>query len=247
MSSLFARVVKQALITFERENNPTFLPNFMTLKQLVDQLTPKDLNIDPTLLSTNYFKSDSEKAPVTYIEIYEHKTFTMSVFIMQNKYTMPMHDHAGYGLLRVLSGTAKIQSYSLETDSAITSEQQRYTHILPVIVEPSRDVSVSTECSVLTPTKCNIHEITANGGSTAFFDILSPPYESNFSSMGPKKCIFYRKVQIRQQNNNANPNRVYLQRINVPDHYYCDNVDYHRPDFLSDPNFFNFKNSQEAY
>lgn len=235
MSSLFARVVRQAFLTFERENGPTFLTNFMALKQLVDQLTPKDLNIDPVLLSNNYFKSDPDKAPVTYMEIFEHKTFTMSVFIMENKYTMPMHDHAGYGLLRVISGTATIHSYSLESDEAITSEQQRNTNIFPVIMEPAREVSAATESSVLTPTKCNIHEITAsNNGSTAFFDILSPPYESSISEMGPKQCIFYRKVPIRQHPAVNSPNRIYLQRIRVPEHYYCDNVEYHQPDFLHD-------------
>lgn len=248
MSALFARIVKQALITFERENFSAFRSNFIALKQLVDQLTPKDLNIDPVLLSNNYFKTNPSRAPVTYLEIFEHKTFTMSVFIMANQYTMPTHDHAGYGLLRVLSGTARIQSYSLETESAITSEQQRNTTILPVIEEAPKEVSQSTECSVLTPTHCNIHEITATAeGSAAFFDILSPPYDSDVSAYGPKKCIFYRKIPARRQPTAANQTRIYLQRIRVPDHYYCDNIDYQQPDFLTDPSFLNSKSSREAF
>lgn len=105
MSVLFARVVKQALITFERDNYAAFMANFNTLKQLVDQLTSNDLNIQPELLASSSFQH-SARAPVKYIEIFEHKSFTMSVFIVSNKYTMPMHDHPGHGLLRVISGTA---------------------------------------------------------------------------------------------------------------------------------------------
>lgn len=100
MSLLFARVVKQALITFERENYAAFKANFNKLKQLVDQLTSTDLNIPPELLGSNSFQHPSARAPVKYIEIFEHKSFTMSVFIVTNKYTMPLHDHPGNELTK---------------------------------------------------------------------------------------------------------------------------------------------------
>lgn len=194
MSALFARVVKQALITFERENYATFKTNFQTLKQLVDQLTIKDLAISSELLNGASFQTPTSQAPVKYIGIFEHKTFTMSVFIMQSKYTMPMHDHPGHGLLRILSGTARIQSYTV--DKPIDNVPPR---IMAAIEEPTMELSEISECSVLTPTKCNLHEITAiSRVPAAFFDILSPPYESNISMLGPKKCLFYRKLPIRQ-------------------------------------------------
>lgn len=97
MSALFARVVKQALITFECENAPAFKTNFSLLKQLVNQLTSNDLNIPSELFAASSFQDRPNRAPVKYIEIFEHKTFTMSVFIMENKYTMPIHDHPGHG------------------------------------------------------------------------------------------------------------------------------------------------------
>lgn len=165
------------------------MANFNALKLLVDQLTPNDLNLDPELTNANAFYNRPNKAPVTYLEIFEHETFTMSVFIVANKYTMPLHDHPGFGLLRVLSGTAKIQSYSLvnamDTSHLHTARQPQILH---VIKEPMRNFGVDTESSILTPTKCNIHQITAIGENpTAFFDILSPPYESNLSIYGPKR------------------------------------------------------------
>lgn len=236
MSALFASVVKQALITFERENCTSFRSNLSKLKQLVDQLTPKDLNIDPKLLHNDHFESHHENsAPVTYLEIFEHKSFTMSVFIMRNNYTMPLHDHAGYGLLRVISGSAQIQSFSL--DQVITAEQQSMISLLPVSVEAMREVTPTSECSILTPTEFNIHEITAAGnGSAAFFDILSPPYESPTSVNGPKRCLFFKKLPFgpKPMNQTSGKRRVYLQRISVPNDYYCDRADYQPPEFLDD-------------
>ncbi|XP_031620226.1 2-aminoethanethiol dioxygenase [Contarinia nasturtii] len=260
MSALFARVVKQALITFERENYAAFKSNFNTLKQLVDQLTSNDLNISSELLGSNSFQQSSSRAPVKYIEICEHKSFTMSVFIVVNKYTMPLHDHPGHGLLRVISGTARIQSYSLE------HPLQNTPHILSVIEEDPIEFSAKNGCSVLTPTTRNIHEITATGSCpAAFFDILSPPYESDISLYGPKKCLFYRKIPFKpvidspnrtcsrsnsddddEQDHNTNDEAsdkskqiAYLQQVRAPNHYYCDNVYYNPPEFIANLNLLN--------
>lgn len=252
MSALFARVVKQALITFKRENYAAFKSNFNMLKQLVDQLTSNDLNISPDLFDSNSFQQTSGHAPVKYIEIFEHKTFTMSVFIVANKYTMPLHDHPGSGLLRVISGTVRIQSYTLE------HPLQNTPHILSAIEEAPIEFTVKNGCSVLTPTHRNLHEITATGTSAAaFFDILSPPYESNISLYGPKKCLFYRKIPFKpttdttdhQRTNNHSDHAeeasskskhyAYLQQIRVPNSYYCDNIYYSPPDFLTNINLLN--------
>lgn len=233
MSALFARVVRQAFITFERENGPTFKSNFIILKQLVDQLTSVDLNIDHEAINKQFHQPHS--APVVYMEIFEHTTFSMSVFILAKKYAMPLHDHPGYGLLKVVNGSARIQSFSLDVAHdrapimAVTEE------------EPMESTSLS-ECSVLTPTKRNIHEITATGDdSVAFFDILSPPYDSQISTYGPKKCFFYRKMATASDTNDR---RAYLQHINAPAYYYCDSIRYNRPDFLNDPAFFRAINHQ---
>lgn len=234
MSALFARVVRQALITFERENYPTFKSNFMVLKQLVDELTSVDLNIDLETINKNFHRSHSgvSAAPVIFMDIFEHKTFSMSVFILAREYAMPLHDHPGYGLLKVINGTARIQSYSLD----VAYERAA---ILPVTEEDPLESAVHSECSVLTPTKRNIHEITATGADpVAFFDILSPPYDSELSIHGPKKCFFYRKMSMRPRATGADERRAYLQHINCPAHYYCDSIRYDRPDFLNDAAFF---------
>lgn len=249
MSALFARVVKQALITFERENYASFKSNFNILKQLVDQLTSTDLNISSDLFGSNSFQQTPGcHAPVKYIEIFEHKTFTMSVFIVANKYTMPLHDHPGHGLLRVLAGTARIQSYTLE------HPDQNASHILSVIEEVPMEFTPKNGSSVLTPVQRNLHEITASGASAAaFFDILSPPYHSEVSSCGPKKCSFYRKISVQPTTNDTTATHphesdgasskskrfAYLQQIRAPNSYYCDNIYYDPPDFLTNINLLN--------
>lgn len=258
MSALFARIVKQALITFERDNYASFRVNFNKLKHLVDQLTSNDLNIPSELLSANSFQYPSARAPVKYIEIFEHNTFTMSVFIVANKYTMPLHDHPGHGLLRVISGTARIQSYTLE------QPLQNTPHILSVIEETPTEFSPKSGCSVLFPRERNIHEITASGSNpVAFFDVLSPPYESEISAYGPKKCLFYRKVTLNSSpdlttktnhmasdDNDDDPAKskhtIYLQRIRVPNHYYCDNICYNPPEFLQNLNLLNSLDPEAA-
>lgn len=261
MSALFARIVKQAIITFERDNYAMFGTNFNTLKQLVDQLTTNDLHISPELLNSKSFQS-SARAPVKYLELFEHQTFTMSVFIVANKYTMPLHDHPEHGLLKVISGTARIQSFTLERPM-----DSMPSNLLRVIEETPSEYSIKSECSILTPTKCNIHEITATGyDPVAFFDILSPPYESELSMYGPKKCFFYRKVPLKStstgigiddQSNDScsdtttvdktNPKKyAYLQQIRVPSHYYCDDIHYKPPKFLQNMNYLNSYLSGEA-
>lgn len=208
MSTLFALAVKQAFITFERENAPTFKANFLKLKQLVDQLTIKDLNIDSRLTKSSYFQSIPDRAPVTYLDIFEHETFTMSVFIMDKDYTMPLHDHPGYGLLRILSGMVRVQCYSYDPvrkDAALLLPNY-HRPLISVIKEPAKIISKSTDCSVLEPFKCNIHEITTLGDEpAAFFDVLSPPYESEVSFYGSKKCLFYRRVDNKSKSADNSP------------------------------------------
>ena len=241
MSTLFALVVRQAYITFDRSNAAKFRANFNTLKLLVDQLTSTDLSIDAALLTNKSFERPN-KAPVTYLEIFQNKTFTMSVFIVANKYTMPLHDHPGVGLLRVLSGTARVQSYTPIAHRSASSIGGDAS-ILEAIEEPFKEITSRTESAVLTPTKFNLHEITAiKGEPTAFFDILSPPYETD--------CGFYKKLYRRPQSD-ANSTSgsddnsdtatsskiVILQAIECPLDYNCDSVHYHRPDFLTESKY----------
>lgn len=109
MSSVLSRVIRQARQTFEPKNHATYQKNFLLLRELVNGMGNF---LDPELVSQKTFSAET-KAPCTFLSVYETELFTLTVFILRNGYTMPLHDHPGItGLLKVLHGRVKIRSYS---------------------------------------------------------------------------------------------------------------------------------------
>lgn len=220
MTSLFAKIIRQAKITFDHKNIEIFRTNFYELKLLVDQLKIHDLNINTNLISSAAFSIQS-KAPCTFVDIYENDHFTMSVFILKQNFTMPIHDHPNmFGILRCIEGELKVQSFS---ETQLENDPVRIGRV-NARAEPSKILTISTESAVLTPKTGNYHEITAGDEISAFFDILAPPYESPI--YGVRKCSFYRKIQDGELEN------VILQRVPTPSSYYCDSGPYEPPEVL---------------
>ncbi|KAG5677047.1 hypothetical protein PVAND_006831 [Polypedilum vanderplanki] len=225
MSSVLAKIFNQAEITFSIRNSDAYKQNFMLLKKLVDSLVFSDLNLNPILFSKAAFQVKN-KAPCTFINLYEkqNSTFSMSIFIMNGNYKMPLHDHPNMcGLLRVISGQIKVESYTriksdIEDEILVKAEE-------PKILD---ELSAS---AVLFPENSNFHEITALNEPAAFFDILAPPYSDYNDSMEPgsRHCSFYKKIMF--ENCGKSP-ILKLVKIDVPDHYYCDSVAYKQPDFM---------------
>lgn len=240
MTTLFARVFRQAKVTFEQTNAERFLCNLQSLRALVEQLTLADLNLDPAVVSRETFQQ-STKAPCTFIDIFESSYFTMSVFVLRENYTMPLHDHPRmHGLLRVVAGTVKIQSYSeidrREETRTVAAGDDLLRHVL-VNVEQEKVISADNgDCTaaMLTPTERNFHEITAVGGPAAFFDILSPPYNVDIPVYGKRACSFYRKLLLPGDGapSSDGRKRMVLEKIPTPDHYYCDTESYKTPEFM---------------
>lgn len=129
---------------------------------------------------------------------------------------MPLHDHPKMiGMLKVISGRLKIQSYT-----RIYSETSDELIVTP---EEPKICDKDTESSILDEHICNYHEITAIGGPAAFFDILSPPYSDYADeSETARHCHFYRKIMVE----NNHPKKIKLEKINCPDHYFCDSIVY---------------------
>lgn len=82
MTSLLGRIVRQARTTFEPKNKPVYQKNFTILKELVDGLTYSNLNLHPEHISQEAFR-DEERAPCTFVNIYETDLFTLTVFILR--------------------------------------------------------------------------------------------------------------------------------------------------------------------
>lgn len=229
MSLLLLKILRQAVKTFDQSNITTFKTNFAKLKQLTDLLTIFDIQFQPQEFETLFQKPG--RAPCTYMHILENEVVSMSVFVMREGYTMPLHDHpCMHGLLRGIYGKLKVQSYTKQ--SFKPNEPLYDPNALDVCVQANEPKFVDpiTECATLTPTERNYHEITAVGGMAAFFDILSPPYDMDIPIFGSRRCNFYRVVGSKKLstvdcNEDKEKPLLCLQRIPTPLSYYCDTVE----------------------
>lgn len=149
----------------------------------------------------------------------------MSVFIINDAYTMPLHDHPSMlGLLKVISGSVKVQSYS-----RISSEQGDE---LLVQTEEPKILNHKSEATFLDEDTCNFHEITALNGPAAFFDVLTPPYSDiSYQGANARHCHFYRKLMV---DNSSDKKILKLEPIECPSHYYCESLEYIQPDFMQE-------------
>ncbi|XP_037933982.1 2-aminoethanethiol dioxygenase [Teleopsis dalmanni] len=224
MSSLFVNIMKHTLLTFknlDKTNQNTFNSNFAILKQLAEQLTYRDLNLNhQELFSDSAFRPGH--APCKFIHIFENDVMSMSVFVMRPGYTMPLHDHPMmYGLLRGIHGKLSVKSYTQHIPTDVPFVYDHSGRDVYAVAEEPTIVSPNTSCAILTPYERNFHEITAVGGIAAFFDILSPPYDADIPNYGTRRCQFYHA----KQQTVSDLSLIRLERIAEPLSYYCDTVE----------------------
>lgn len=185
MASLIERVVRQALRTFsQRQKSNLFDENFEKLKAMVDQLSAADVKLN--IANLQAAKPVRCESPVTYISVYEDTYVTISIFIVKSGEKLPLHDHPHmYGIIKVIAGTVKIQSYTLIPNAGAGSPDSRGRMICEMsknrtrraIKMPEAIVSENDHACFLTPSERNLHEIYSVEGPAAFLDILSPPYD----------------------------------------------------------------------
>jgi cysteamine dioxygenase len=174
-----------------------FDENFEKLKALADQLTAADvkLNID----NLQAAKPVRYESPVTYISVYEDALVTVSIFIVKSGEKLPLHDHPHmYGILKVIAGTVKIQSYTAVSNNAFAESpssvgrlfcQTSKSRTQRAIKMPEVLVNANDGACFLTPSERNLHEIQSVDGPAAFLDILSPPYVE----IGERSCHYFKE------------------------------------------------------
>ncbi|KAH8294220.1 hypothetical protein KR054_009589 [Drosophila jambulina] len=220
MTTHFTNVLRQAFKTFDRANHASFNANLQHLRQLTDELTHRDLHLREELFRNVDAGVSSRRAPCSYMHIFEDERFSMSLFIVRERSDIPLHDHPMmFGLLRCIWGQLLVQSYSQQVgpDEPITYDP--HPTLVKVSAEEPSLVTPDSPCAVLTPRRRNYHQITqtGNGGVSAFFDILSPPYDADMPVYGPRQCRFYSP--------RADGGQLQLQCIPSPATYYCDVVE----------------------
>jgi cysteamine dioxygenase len=205
---------------------------------MADQLSAADvrLNID-NLQSARPVRGGS---PVTYISIYEDTFVTISIFVVKPGEKLPLHDHPHmYGILKVIAGTIKIQSYTAIPNYAGAGSpssrgrlvgEMSNNRIQRAIKMPELIVSENDGACFLTPTERNLHEIQSVDGPAAFLDILSPPYDENEE----RSCHYFKEEKDGAPRHSSNETRLVC--IPIPPEYWNDVAIYEGPTirYLSD-------------
>lgn len=233
MAAPIQRLTKLASRTFSRFSSAEGfqLDRLAQLRSAFNEITAADVNFDCDVIRERD-KLAREKAPVTYIHLWEDETFSMGIFVVKNGGRLPLHDHPGmFGLLKVIHGTMKIVSLSELQDAGdppreISQGLQKWQIPLvkPVRKESEGVLSVGQECCQLTPSSGNFHEITAVSEMAAFLDILAPPYDQS----GARDCHYYSEIPV---SNMGKANDVkWIISIPQPRDFWCDSVDYKGPD-----------------
>ncbi|XP_023023935.1 2-aminoethanethiol dioxygenase [Leptinotarsa decemlineata] len=233
MASQIHKVLKQAIITFTSRPE-LFASNLNSLSAVLDKTTAEDVNLDTRYMNEDWGEND--RAPVTFIDIYEDSNLTMNIFILKSGSQLPLHNHPEmYGLIKVISGKIKITSYSLNTSKTLDIDRMsfkddfvppidhRRRKILTAELISSEVVDVNSKPCILDPFNKNIHEIQSIDGPAAFLDILAPPYNTEIPNKGSRLCSYYAVLS------NVMPNVYRLQEIRTPSWYWTDSCPYTGP------------------
>lgn len=227
MLNHISAVIKQAITTFTCKSE-VFSSNLHTLKCLLDKTTATDINLNPDFLTETLWKI-KDKAPVTYMKIYEDHAVSVGVFILSPGMKLPLHDHPEmYGLIKVLAGTVRLKSFSVQYSELDQFElgHSLYPPIITAECTGKELVNSASSCCTLEPTKSNLHEIESVDGPAAFLDILSPPYETDIPNKGPRKCSYFKVL------NQLSPKTCILEETPSPSWYWTDVSPYAGPELL---------------
>lgn len=252
-------IKRQAFTTFSKVSSGltgNFEDNLLKLRCLINKVTSEDVCLDPSILNPVAQGTENSSAPVTYIEILDDPNLTIGIFVLKNGARLPLHDHPlMYGVLKVVHGTVKIQSYSIITEneqkSSGHSSSELYSAVQPSEIElteeslnrqvtlvarkePAINVSSTDEACLLSPISGNLHEIHSVNGPAAFLDVLSPPYGTDIPGVGPRPCRYFRELEESNvasgSSNETLPIRLTkLLRIPAPYDYWSDTAPYLGP------------------
>lgn len=221
-------VIKQAITTFS-SSKEVFHRNLEILTSLLDRTRATDVDLHPQFMSEQLWKRKN-KAPVTYVDIFDNPNLSVGIFILKPGMKLPLHDHPHmYGLIKVIAGVIKITSFSLNTEAtkkAAGGDSNFFRKALTAELNSEILATPDTVSCVLEPEKGNLHEIESVGGPAAFIDILSPPYETYIPNVGPRKCSYYKVVK------EVGGNVFKLEETGSPSWYWNDTFAYSGPQLV---------------
>lgn len=217
MSSHINNLLRQAVTTFGSVKE-VIPQNVEALKYLLDRTSPSDIGFkDHVLLKPDIWRKTG-KAPITYVDIYEDDILTIGVFVISPNMKLPLHNHpCMHGLIKVIGGTVKINSYTVTEENG----KSVVAHIHNPLIVSNADSSC-----ILGPLRENLHEIESVNGPAAFLDILAPPYDTQIPNGGTRKCTYFAPVKFLAEDS------ILLKKIKCPSWFTTDCYPYEGPRIL---------------
>ena len=146
-------------------NKLDLVPSETNLDEILNKLTDtfcqttlRDFHLTPRDLMSPA-KSSKVSAPVSYVNIFENDTFSLTLFGLRHKNSIiPLHDHPGMtAFMRCIHGSVSVKSYSLyQNDScSIPAEvrrkiPRRYHDQIGIDIDTGVDNYVETLLIVIT-------------------------------------------------------------------------------------------------
>uniref|UniRef100_A0A5S6QVV6 Cysteine dioxygenase n=1 Tax=Trichuris muris TaxID=70415 RepID=A0A5S6QVV6_TRIMR len=154
------------------------------LQRLVSSVRAEDLKYNTELALRfgrsfpSFWPKFAEKVPpCLYTEVYSDDLMNLCIFCLPAGNEIPLHDHPGmYGLLKVIEGSCVVESFTSVGKTCEDGSVPR--DAIQVRVHDPVSLCPSDPASLFTPTKRNYHRVSSPNCTTAFFDVLFPPYKS---------------------------------------------------------------------
>ncbi|ESO90404.1 hypothetical protein LOTGIDRAFT_123657 [Lottia gigantea] len=234
MSAPIQKLAKFSRNIFSKINSDQNFPEKLKqLRLMINNITAKDVGFDIEQLKHSETYGQEEVAPVTYVKLWEDDIFTMGIFVVKPGGRLPLHDHPGmFGFCKVIHGEMNVTSFnpvkSIETEAdeipREIKEKLRPWQIpqtKKVQLNSDRSFTTSDECCFLNPQTGNIHELKPVGNTSAFLDILAPPYDH--SRTGLRECHYYEDLS------NGVGDIRWLTQTHQPLDFWCDSLPYFGP------------------
>jgi len=121
--------------------------------------------------------STTPNQPWGWAPFLESPALTVGALTVFEQENIPMHDHPGsIGLLLVLRGRVRIQSYDPLGDAAVNDASTRELH------QTDDRMLGEGQATLFGAHKNNIHSLQAVGGDCILFDVLFSPYQPGLRS-----------------------------------------------------------------
>lgn len=224
-SLLIPTILKKAVNTFGSKTE-LFNKNLEQLVNLFNSTKSSHVNLHPMFMNEETW-APKTKAPMTYINIFSDDIINVAIFILKPKTKLPLHNHPEmFGLLKVIAGSVKITSFSINTEKCRKYSIEHYeTEPLRIVAEKTEETlhNSDSECCILEPNARNLHEIESVDGPAAFIDILSPPYDVDIPGVGERKCSYFLLEKELE------PYIFQLREIDTPNWFWSDTYPYTGP------------------